>query len=262
MLKDIEIRQLTTMEEMKEVQRIEETVWKMSPTPVHLTFTASQNGGIVLGAFLKSKMIGFLYSFAGFKENSPYLCSHMLGILPEYRKGGLGMQMKMKQGEIAKNMGYKMITWTFDPLESLNAYLNIQKLGAVGASYKENHYGEMSDQLNQGLPTDRILIEWNLNEPNEFRHLPFHLEKVLLQTRKDMPYLHEELIEDISHNDGPWFVAIPENFQHIKMNDIELAKKWRHETRRAFKLLFSQGYKAYGLYRDHNTRSSYYLFMK
>src|SRR5699024_10712291 len=114
-----------------------------------------------------------------------YLCSHMLGILPEYRKGGLGVKMKLKQADIAKALGYQMITWTFDPLESLNAYVNLHKLGAVAAHYKPNHYGSMDDKLNKGLPSDRIQIEWYLNKNNFNLNHSFDERKVLLQMTTD-----------------------------------------------------------------------------
>lgn len=115
---NVVIRALTTMEELKQMQEIETAVWQMPPLPVHQTFTALNNGGIILGAFDDKKLIGFLYSFAGFDGHVSYICSHMLGILPAYRASGLGVQMKIKQAEIARDMGYQMITWTFDPLES------------------------------------------------------------------------------------------------------------------------------------------------
>ena len=52
----------------------------------------------------------------------------MLGIHPDYQLKGIGKLLKDEQRKIAKEMGYKLITWTFDPLESRNAYLNVSKL--------------------------------------------------------------------------------------------------------------------------------------
>ncbi|WP_052366545.1 GNAT family N-acetyltransferase [Geomicrobium sp. JCM 19055] len=105
----ITIRELTTMEELEEMMDVEEAVWQMEPLQVHQTFTVLKNGGIILGAYDDEKMIGFLYSFPGFVEGDVYLCSHMLGFLPDYRKRGIGVLMKQRQAELAKDRGYQKL---------------------------------------------------------------------------------------------------------------------------------------------------------
>jgi predicted GNAT superfamily acetyltransferase len=49
---------------------------------------------------------------------------------------------------------------TFDPLEIKNAYLNIEKLGAIARRYNVNQYGITTSPLQGGLPTDRLVAEW------------------------------------------------------------------------------------------------------
>lgn len=263
MFKTIEIRQLTSIQELNHVQQLEESIWNMPPIPVHQTFTAINNGGIVLGAFDKQKMIGFLYSFPGFDGKNTYLCSHMLGILPEYRKDGLGVKMKLKQAEIAKDLGYKVITWTYDPLESLNAYLNLHKLGAVGASYMENHYGEMTDSLNEGLPSDRILIKWYIDEKQKsFNENIINRQNILLDMNNDGSPSTKRVSLDLLNSEEKSFVAIPANFQEIKNENKKLAKAWRFETRKIFKVLFNNGYRAVDLIRSDCKHISYYVFNK
>src|SRR5699024_4664086 len=220
----ITIKQLSTMEELYQVQEIEEAVWKMEPIPVHQTFTVLNNGGIILGAFAGDKMIGFLNSFPGFDGDQVYLCSHMMGILPEYRKAGLGRKIKLAQYAIAKEKGYPMITWTYDPLESQNAYLNLHKLGAVGALYKMNYYGNMTDKLNQGLRTDRFQIEWYLNDRTIEQPAQVDDARRLIQLNE-----HGEPTVDLKKynaKEKSWFVPIPAHFQTIKQENIKLAKQW------------------------------------
>ena len=53
-----------------------------------------------------------------------------------------------------------MIEWTFDPLEIKNAYLNIEKLGAIARRYNINQYGITSSPFQGGLPSDRLIAEW------------------------------------------------------------------------------------------------------
>ncbi|WP_164669878.1 GNAT family N-acetyltransferase [Virgibacillus doumboii] len=260
MTKNVEIRQLTTMEELREMQQVEEAVWQMPPNAVHQTYTALKNGGVILGAFDNDKMIGFLYSFAGFDGKKSYLCSHMLGILPDYRKGGLGKRMKLKQAETASKIGYSLITWTFDPLESLNAYLNLHKLGAIGASYKKNHYGSMNDGLNQGLPTDRIQIEWYIDEQKTPQNIPLDNSKLLLDVNESgIPFTKMDTFNPANDN---WFVAIPSSFQTIKKQDFDLAKKWKQQSSEVFEILFKNGYTATDLLRDDSKQISYYYFCK
>ena len=261
-IQTIEIREITTIEELHQLQQVERAVWEMPSIPIHQTFTAMKNGGIILGAYSGEKMVGFLYSFAGFDSNSVYLCSHMLGILPEYRKADLGVKMKLKQAQLAKDKGYDMITWTFDPLESKNAYLNLHKLGAIGAVYRTNHYGDLNDKLNQGLPTDRILIKWDLNKSTKKReNHSLDMGKVLLTADKFGKPIASDVTGTLSSD--KWFVAIPRDIQTMKQTDFELAKEWRYQTRKIFKQLFAVGYQATDLLLDTNENFiSFYVFTK
>ncbi len=260
MTNNVEIRKLTSMSDLRKMQEVEEAVWQMAPIPVHQTYTALNHGGVILGAFDGQEMVGFIYSFAGFDGSHSYLCSHMLGILPDYRKGGLGERMKLRQAEFAREIGYSMITWTFDPLESLNAYLNLHKLGATGAFYKKDHYGSMDDELNEGLPTDRIQIEWDITAGTPAPKVIFDENKLMIDvTANGVPKAYLDRFNPI---DDGWFVAVPDNFQSVKKRDITLAKEWRQKTREAFQLLFENGFTAKNFIRNHSKKHSYYYFTK
>ena len=78
----------------------------------------------------------------------------------EYRNAGLGRQIKLFQREDALARGFELIEWTFDPLEIKNAYLNIERLGAIARRYSVNQYGFTSSPLQGGLPSDRLVAEW------------------------------------------------------------------------------------------------------
>ncbi|AXI08615.1 GNAT family N-acetyltransferase [Oceanobacillus zhaokaii] len=262
-MNNIEIRPLETMDELIEMQKVEESVWQADSIPVHQTYTVLNNGGIILGAFDQNKMIGFLYSFAGFDGKSAYLCSHELGILPAYRKGGLGERMKQMQADLAKEAGYEIITWTFDPLESVNAYLNLHKLGAEGVLYKENYYGVMEDELNQGLPSDRIHIKWKINQRNIVRDLSIQQSQVLLEKKQDgSPQITDVFDCMENQSNTVWYMAFPEDFQTLKSENIALAKTWRFATRTIFEALFADGYKAVDIIRDKAKKQSFYVLEK
>lgn len=126
---------------------------------------AQKVGGQTLGAFDGRRMVGFLLAVPGLKQGTPYLHSHMMGVLPEHRNLGIGRRLKLAQREEALSRGIRLIEWTFDPLELKNAFFNIERLGAIVRRYVLNQYGTTSSPLHGGLPTDRCVAEWHLDSP-------------------------------------------------------------------------------------------------
>ncbi|MBL8174184.1 MAG: acetyltransferase [Bryobacterales bacterium] len=134
--------------------------------PRRLFVVANKIGGQTLGAFDGSRMVAFLIAIPGVKQNgSHYLHSHMLGTLKEYRDRGLGRQLKLMQREDALRRGFRLVEWTFDPLEIKNAFFNMERLGAIVRRFVPNQYGTTSSHLHGGLPTDRCVAEWWIDSP-------------------------------------------------------------------------------------------------
>ena len=251
MAANLSIRKLESNEDMRLIQALEKEVWGMNPIPTHQTYTASKNGGLVIGAFDEQEIVGFSYSFPGFANGKTYLCSHMLGVHPNYQLSGIGKILKDEQRKLAKEIGYDLITWTFDPLESRNAYLNMTKLYGICNTYLENCYGEMKDGLNKGLPSDRLQIEWWISsERVEEAWTPQNTSYVrpfaVGQSEKGYPMIEVNLEEIPSGSDGIE-VPVPENIQLIKKNEPELALDWRLKIRTVFQTLFGAGYALVGL---------------
>ena len=121
---------------------------------------ADKVGGQVMGAFDGDVMVGFALSVPGVRSGHSYLHSHMLAVRKDHRNSGLGRRLKLMQREDALARGIELIEWTFDPLEIKNAYLNIEKLGAIARRYNINQYGITSSPLQGGLPSDRLIAEW------------------------------------------------------------------------------------------------------
>ena len=97
---------------------------------------------------IDGRMIAFCLAIPGLKPGGkPYLHSHMLGVLPEYRNAGIGRQLKLRQRDDALARGIDLIEWTFDPLEIKNAYFNVERLGAIVRRYVRNQYGTTSAAL-------------------------------------------------------------------------------------------------------------------
>jgi predicted GNAT superfamily acetyltransferase len=142
---------------------LQKEVWNFTDAeliPLRMFVVAEKVGGQVMGAFAGGDMVGFALSVPGTRSGQVYLHSHMLAVRKDHRNSGLGRRLKLLQREDALARGIELIEWTFDPLEIKNAYLNIEKLGAIARRYNINQYGITSSPLQGGLPSDRLIAEW------------------------------------------------------------------------------------------------------
>jgi predicted GNAT superfamily acetyltransferase len=148
---------------------LQKTIWGFEDAdllPFRMMVVATKIGGQLLGAFDGERMVAFCLGIPGLKAPlKPYLHSHMLGVLPDYRNAGLGRQLKLRQKQDALARGIELIEWTFDPLDMKNAYFNIERLGAIVRRYMRNVYGISSSTLHGVSPTDRCVAEWWISSP-------------------------------------------------------------------------------------------------
>lgn len=159
----IDLRRCHGIEEFRACVALQKEVWNFSDAelvPLRMFVVADKVGGQVMGAFEGSAMVGFALSVPGTRSGHIYLHSHMLAVRKDHRNSGLGRRLKLMQREDAVARGIELIEWTFDPLEIKNAYLNIEKLGAISRRYNINQYGITSSPLQGGLPSDRLIAEW------------------------------------------------------------------------------------------------------
>jgi predicted GNAT superfamily acetyltransferase len=157
------IRNCHELNELRTAVALQKEVWNFSDAelvPLRFFVVAEKVGGQVIGAFNGNDMVGFAMAVPGVRGWHPYLHSHMLAVRKDFRNAGLGRRIKLFQREEALARGFELIEWTFDPLEIKNAYLNIEKLGAIARRYTINQYGITSSPLQGGLPTDRLIAEW------------------------------------------------------------------------------------------------------
>src|SRR5579862_4682663 len=135
----IAYRDLRTLDDFAQVVELEREIWGVDyrdvvPTPI-LAITVKR-GGILIGGFDGDRMVAFVYSLPSIVDGKPAQWSHMLGVLPSYRDGGLGRELKLLQRQRALAGGLDLIEWTYDPLQALNAHLNFAKLGVVVDEYE------------------------------------------------------------------------------------------------------------------------------
>jgi predicted GNAT superfamily acetyltransferase len=159
----IVVRKFQGLDEMRAGVMLQKEVWGFSDIeliPLRMFVVAERVGGQVVGAFEGSELVGFAFAIPAVRDGKPYLYSHMLAVRNAYRNSGLGRRLKLFQRDEALSRGFDLMEWTFDPLEIKNAYLNIEKLGAIVRRYNVNQYGITSSPLQAGLPTDRLVAEW------------------------------------------------------------------------------------------------------
>jgi len=259
------VRPLETHADMAQVEDVQGQVWPGSErelVPAHLLLTAAHNGGIVLGAFEGGSLVGFVFGFLGTDASSPDRvamarlkhCSHMLGVRPDRQGLGLGFALKVAQREAVVRQGIRLITWTYDPLLSRNAHLNIRRLGAVCRVYIRNAYGEMQDTLNSGLPSDRFQVDWWVTSNRVAARLdsarpPLDLAHYL---SAGVPQLNAASLgpDDLPRpSETPLppqgnlaMVEVPADFGTLKARDEGLARAWRDHARSVFERAFASGY--------------------
>jgi len=157
------IRACAETPEFEACLALQRQVWGFNDedlVPTRLFIVAQKIGGQVIGAFDGDRLVAFALGIPGNRNGHLYMHSHMLAVDPAYRNAGLGRRVKLFQREDALGKGIELIEWTFDPLEIKNAWLNIEKLGAIARRYTINQYGMVSSALQGGLPTDRLTAEW------------------------------------------------------------------------------------------------------
>jgi len=265
MADEIKIRRLTTPEQMAQVSDLYLLVWpgsEISTIPPRTYMEISNNGGLVLGAFYGDRLVGYVFGFLGIDNESLGTTamtrirhhSHILGVHPDYRNQGVGLRLKIEQRRAVINQGIRLVTWTFDPLLSNNAYLNIRRLGTVCHTYLRDFYGRMQDDLSIGIPSDRFRMDWWVTSPRVVSRLegkqgPFDQSKYLdVATQRLNPaslgsdnLLHPP--DQFNKLEGDLaLVEIPSDFQALKRQDIELARAWRLHTREIFETAFADGY--------------------
>ena len=277
------IRTIDTIDDYHKVEELQAVAWgvidRTEVVPLAVLLTAQENGGLVAGAFDDAgNIVGFVFGFIGLTATGKFKhCSHMAGVLPHIRRQNIGYALKMFQRDYVIKQGrLDLITWTYDPLESVNAMLNIGKLGGIAHHYSENHYGDWNDDLNRGIPTDRFEVEWWIRSPRVEKYLhPDHIRQshawhidsgaqTIFEARLDEQGL---VIYQGTHLDltaATLLLEIPAEFQHLKRHSMARAQEWRWKTREVFQHYLAQGYTVCDFLseREGEHRRNYYVLTR
>jgi predicted GNAT superfamily acetyltransferase len=296
-MKKISLHILDTPRQIAAVIELQRKVWTGSDLeviPTHILLATVHNGGLIIGAYDMGddpadqadgaativhvsgeqtpddpdRLVGFAFSFPAISKTAtgPRLKhhSHMLGVKPGFENLGIGFLLKRAQWQMVRHQDIDRITWTYDPLLSRNAHLNIARLGAVCNTYYPDYYGEMQDDLNIGIASDRFQVDWWLNTKRVARRLsklprlkldlahflaagsriinPSTLQENGLPTPLEGIIEFDSPIVSESDNKPIVLVEIPSEFTKLKTEDNGLARAWREHTRQLFQRLFGSGY--------------------
>lgn len=271
----ITFKQLKTVEDLIPCERLQEAIWEFDKSdiiPPRFMRVLCKHGGFAMGAFDSDRMIGFVFGVPAIHYGRPSQHSHMLAVLPEYRNHNIGYKLKIAQREEALSRNIDLITWAFDPLQSRNAHLNINKLGAIACSYDINLYGEStSSKLHSGLGTDRLLAEWWLvsdkvktiidEYPHDTVKRPSAEGVKINRTEHNEQGLPAPVEPDLSLTDDVLLLEIPDDIDKMKDLNIQTARKWRELVQKAFLNYFDAGYYVNSLQveRKGNTRRVCYV---
>lgn len=271
---DYEIRPFRTIEELKECVRLQEETWGAGfseRVPPAILKVSQILGGIASGAYAADgALAGFVFGMTGIRDGELVHWSDMLAVRPEARDSGLGTRLKAYQRDEMLQRGVRKMYWTFDPLQSRNAYLNFAKLGIVVREYAKDMYGDTDSPLHRGIGTDRLIALWLMDHDRVARRLRGEERGPAAERAPESRVALAEADpagdlalpgEPVLGLDAPRVrVAIPADVSAVMERSMEVALAWRAATREALSHYLDRGYEVRELLRG--PRTSHYLLYR
>jgi len=278
-LRKIEIREPRNWDEIEAFEGVQIGAWGMDPIeviPGHMVRGIHDAGGVVLGAFDKEsgKVIGCVVSLLGEKEGKKFILSHITGVIRDFQGLGIGYRLKLAQRKAALKKGIDLVEWTFDPLQGLNSYFNLSKLGVICNTFLWNYYGTIRDEINKGMRSDRYKVQWYLTSKRVLRRIEEGLPKITLEDllekgaefayntegeeplRKPIP--SEELPgSDIVLLEIPWSIG-----RTREKGGLELVRAWRDVFASVVQHYFSNGYWAVEFVKSSGEKRCFHVLWK
>ena len=202
----------------------------------------------MIGAFDGDELVGFVYGFVAMEGGRTVHHSHLLAVRPSFRGADVGYRLKLAQRERVLAQGLTRITWTFDPLQSVNAHFNFGKLGVVSDQYKIDFYGHQSSSFLHRNGTDRLWVTWPLasrrvKERLETRPAPRSAEpdgRRLLEIDGDGSPVSAG--PRLGRSEPRALIEIPADVDSLERERPGQAARWRQATRAAFGQALASGF--------------------
>lgn len=264
-------------EVLRQVMDVMKDAWSMpdytEAIPPHMMKAIMDNGGLLEVAILNGRVIGFVLGFIGYdQEYGFYHYSHMLGVRKEFRGKDVALNLKLKQREWSLKMGFRLVVWTFDPHQGLNARFNFGKLGVVSRRFYEDYYGEIRDGINIGLPTDRFKVEWWVSSSRVSNRLEGNDKPPTFDEVKDLSFFTLETQKEggirvarktrIDFSKEVVLVEFPGDVNSLRDECLKCALRWKLLFREVIKSYLQQGYivvEHLSLFEDEERRNFYLL---
>lgn len=220
-------------------------VWSRQGTQIMdpaMLVAIAHAGNLVTVAMEGETPVGAAAGFCG-PPGAPFH-SHIVGLLDAATGRGLGRAIKLYQRAWCLERGIDAMSWTYDPLVARNAYFNLGRLGARAVSYHPDFYGEMTDVINAGQGSDRMVVRWDL-----LLDPPPHRPTASDDARP--PDAHAVLVDEAGEPSALAMpapdarvatVAVPGDVEAMRRADPERAMRWRRATREALSTLLADGW--------------------
>ena len=249
---DLSIRPIDAIEHLHACEAIGKVVWQVDDREIvpasHLR-AIQHGGGLVAGAFDGGRLVGFVIGFLARHEPGERtgLHSHLMGVLSEYRRAGVGRALKRFQRAWCLKRDLPWVTWTFDPLQATHARRNLEQLGAEAVAYHPDFYGRLGGVEFGSLATDRLVARWELEAPRVVRlaaggrpdPAPAPAPAALAAGEDGEPGApRTDLVADAVR------IEVPSDFAPLLYHDPDRAQAWRRAVRTAMQGYIDEGYRA------------------
>jgi len=272
----IRIRAASSRADLETCTTLQRTVWGLSDLEItsslQLTATLHAGGLLHLAETADGQAVAFAYAFPAIRGGVAHLHSDMLAVLPGFQERGIGGALKWAQREDALRAGVSLITWSYDPLQARSANLNLHRLGALGMEFLEDFYGVTSSSLHHRLPTDRLLVYWNLRS-TRVAALAEKREKNVRGVAPALPRINEVKwqagwpvsSEPLVDLDAPeLLLEIPPDWDVLASAAPRVAEGWQKRIKRAFQTYLGRGYVGadFVLSEEGGRRRPFYILKK
>ena len=273
----IRIRAAASRADLETCVRLQRAVWGLSDLEItstlQLTATLHAGGLLHLAETADGQAVAFAYAFPAIRGGVAHLHSDMLAVMPAYQDRGIGGRLKWAQRDGALEAGVSLITWTFDPLQAKNANLNLHRLGATAMEFLEDFYGVTSSSLHHRLPTDRLLVYWNLRSPRVMGLAENRASRNAPVAMPALPRINEVKwqagwpvsSEPVLDLEAPeLLLEITPDWDVLARAAPRVAEVWQMKARKAFQAYFGRGYVAadFALTEERGRRRPFYVLKK
>jgi predicted GNAT superfamily acetyltransferase len=276
----VTIAPFRNLADYKACEDIQREVWHFQDidiVPVPLLLTATRTGGVLLGAYNNlGDLVGFVFSILGSLAKEPIHHSYMLAVRVAYRNFDVGFKLKLAQRKEVLKRKIRLMTSSFDPMQPLNAYFALGKMGQYADTYVENYSGETTSILDRGLPTDRLLTFWNLENAATVRRLETGPPRRDIRKELKHALVINQLVEiapgmmnsspiKLNCNADQFLFEVPYNLPEIKNRDLGVALEWQGKMRQVFRHYFKKDYRVTDFWvgeQDGHLRAFYLLGKK